>query len=180
MWVILIYLGAGGVGRLLNRWIKMVSNLGKFGMVFWASTAILLSMYNSVMYIIIPTFMEHRIIHSEISKMSPEPGDTVYVLMPNYSDSISPFIHWGEFGFPATATTWGGRTLVYLIFREIGVPPGQITVTTTDDLDKVPINQPGTHVLNLHKMNKFELSSIYYPIERIKIFFTNLLLRVLK
>lgn len=169
MWVILIAFCMVGYRNFFRNLNSSISISGRVGLITWAFFAIIFAIYHSAVYLIIPAFFEHRIINYRINELPLKVGDTIFVLMPSYQESLSPFVHWGEFGFPASATTWGGRTLTQLVLRENGFQPKQIKVATIEFQDEAPVDSLGNHILNLKVMKKFQTLQIFYPIEKLKL-----------
>ena len=168
VWVFLLYISSKGLFGLFTQREKLLTNIRMYAMIIWALIAVVFSLYNSLTYIIIPGFMEHRFIHYKLSEFHLKTGDKVYVSLANYTDSSSPYFYGDEFGIPTTAYTWGARNLSNLVIQEFGFTPGQVQVITIEDVHNFPVDQPGTYLLDLHMMKEFQLRNNLYPIERIK------------
>lgn len=169
LWVILIFFSTKGYLKQIVKLEPYVSKLGRFVLMLWTLLAIILSIYNSAVYLILPAFLEHRIIHSEIIEMDVKAGDTIYVSMPNYFDSSSPYFYGDEFGIPTTAYPWGAANLTKLVLKEFGFSPEEIQVEIINDLEKIKSDEPIVHYLYLHQISRYQLRGSMYPIERVKI-----------
>jgi len=122
--------------------------------VCWAALSGYAASRNLVRYFVEPQSTEYHLLKGQLKKIDLATVQTIYVIRSNWSDGLTTFICYDEFGLPSSCEAWVPGPMVKCAIREIGGDSDRINVISFahDEAEKVP---PGVTVIDMRSLKQF-------------------------
>lgn len=105
----------------------------------WAIVSAFSARHNVVKYMTEPQAIEYRLVKSQLRKIEPADGGTIYFIPAALSDRLTEFFCYDEFGTPSSFKVWAREGMVKCGLREIGRDATVNVVSITpEELPQLP------------------------------------------